>query len=58
MAEDKLFCDLAEEMRHKVDSYDAGWSMVQGLTTVSIESLREWTDAMERASLLIEGPAE
>ena len=51
-----LFCDHAEEMRHVVEAYDAGWSMLRGHTTVSIDRMREWADAMERASLIIEGP--
>lgn len=53
-----LFCDHAEAMRHVVEAYDAGWNVLRGHTTVSIDSMREWADAMERASLIIEGPAE
>lgn len=56
--QDELFCDHAEAMRRVVEAYDAGWSMMRGHTTVSIDSMRAWADAMERASLIIEGPAE
>lgn len=52
-----LFCDHAEAMRHVVEAYDAGWNMVSGQTVVSIDRMREWADAMERASSIIEGPA-
>lgn len=55
--DDKLFCDYAEEMRCRVESYDAGWNMVPGQTVVSIDDMRSWADAMERASVIIEGPA-
>lgn len=51
-----LYCDVADEMRHKVESYDSGWRMANGQTVVPIDSLRKWTDAMERASVIIEGP--
>ncbi|HYF54436.1 MAG TPA: hypothetical protein VEA41_09270 [Salinarimonas sp.] len=55
---DTLFCDHADAMRRLVDAYDAGFHMMHGQMSVSIERLREWADAMERASVLIEGPAE
>lgn len=53
-----LLCDLAAEMRHRLDSYNGGWRTMEGYTLVSVESLERWEAGMERASLLIEGPAE
>lgn len=52
-----LFCDLAEEMRRRLDVYHAGWRMLSGHLTISVDALERWTAGMERASLAIEGPA-
>jgi hypothetical protein len=52
-----LFCDTAEEIRGVVEAYDAGFVSLHGYKSVSIDSLRRWADQMERAAVLIEGPA-
>lgn len=50
------FCDLAEEMRDRLDAY-YGWRTMPGYVTISVDALKRWTAGMERASLVIEGPA-
>lgn len=56
--QEPLFCDIAEEMRYPVAAYDAGWRMRAGDVIVNVNNLRRWAEAMERASIIIEGPAE
>jgi hypothetical protein len=52
----RLFCDVAEDIRQVAEAHDAGWAMVPGQVVVPVERVRAWAEAMERASLIIEGP--